>query len=110
VDGTSKDAGQLPGENPPGRGGVFQVEGATVEAAGVKLEDGIKKPDLLVSERFELVKQFLREQFWDQFRREWDQYLEKNKEQGPVDEDDIAYLEVCKEYPKFVRQSIYSAF
>jgi hypothetical protein len=120
VDGTSKDAGQLPGENPPGRGGVFQVEGTTVEAAGVKLEAGIKKPDLLVSERFELVKQFLRDQFWNQFSREWIQYLLKNeeskrrleriKEQGPVDEDDIAYQVLCQEYPKFVRQSIYSAF
>jgi len=108
VDGTSKDAGQLPGENPPGRGGVFQVEGTTVEAAGVKLEAGIKKPDLLVSERFELVKQFLRDQFWDQFlvRSKSKTRLEKIKEQDSIDVAGIHQL-LCLE---FVRQSIYSAF
>ena len=108
VDGTSKDAGQLPGENPPGRGGVFQVEGATVEAAGVKLEAGIKKPDLLVSERFELVKQFLRDQFWNQFlvRSESKTRLEKITAQDSYDLPVLHQL-LCLQ---FVRQSIYSAF
>jgi hypothetical protein len=109
VDGTSKDAGQLPGENPPGRGGVFQVEGTTVEAAGVKLEAGIKKSDLLVSERFELVKQFLRDQFWDQYLRENEESkrrLERIKEQDSIDLAGIHQLEVLS----YRRQLIYRAF
>jgi hypothetical protein len=102
--------------------GVLQVDGTTVKAAGVKLETGVQKRGLLTLQRFELLKQFLRDQLSIRFRKEFDvvQRLKKLEQHDVSDIDwakplnqvdreileEIVFLGLCLEWLK----SIDSAF